>query len=45
MPKLAVHAMVVVPHPGVMVSPETLLELGVTASVPVKVNVTAAMAN
>jgi hypothetical protein len=45
-PKLAVHVMVVVPHPDVMVSPETLLALGVTTSapVPLSVNITGAMA-
>lgn len=44
-PKLAVHVIVVVPHPEVMVSPETLLELGATTSapVPVRVNITGAM--
>lgn len=45
-PKLAVHAIVVVPQPEVMVSPEILLVLGVTTSapVPVNVNITGAMA-
>ena len=38
-PKLAVHVIVVVPQPVVMVSPETLLVFGVTTSAPVPVNV------
>ena len=46
MPKLAVHVIVVVPQPGVIVSPEMLVVFGVTTSapVPVRVNITGAMA-
>ena len=46
MPKLAVHVIVVVPHPDVMVRPVTLVVLGVTTSdpVPVNVNITGAIA-
>src|ERR1700674_1079326 len=45
-PKFAVHVIVVVPQPEVMVSPATLLLTGVTTRdpVPVRVNITGAMA-
>lgn len=45
-PKFAVHVIVVVPQPDVIVKLETLLVVGVTTSAPVpaRVNITGAMA-